>query len=165
MLFWSGGPKCRIQRDGVDRHGNRSLEVRSMRTLILFICFGIPVVFAQAQDPTNPITPHHQDPPVEQREDVRAVNGQLKDLHGQVHVHLGELDRKMRITTDRYMERLAPIQAEMKDAKEELEAMIGRVNAADGTNWTTIRSEAQDLTERIEATLERAREAMSSAVN
>ncbi len=71
----------------------------------------------------------------------------------------------MRITTDRYMERLAPIQAEMKDAKEELEAMIGRVNAADGTNWTTIRSEAQDLTERIEATLERAREAMSSAVN
>jgi hypothetical protein len=105
-----------------------------------------------------------QDTPVGPEQETRALSGQLKELHGQVHHQLGLIDRELaEVKTDKRKELLSQMHTDLLNAQSEIEAALNKVN--DNTPDVTERSSIEDLMVRVKNVLERAKEMNASAVN
>jgi uncharacterized protein YjbJ (UPF0337 family) len=124
--------------------------------MILFV----GLVLGQVPGQNAPI----QDTPVGPEQETRALSGQLKELHGQVHHQLGLIDRELaEVKTGKRKELLSQMHTDLINAQEEIETALNEVN--DKTSEMIERSNIEELMVRVNSVLERAKVLNASAVN
>jgi hypothetical protein len=138
-----------------------------MRILLSLLLVFAALAPALAQTTPPPAGhPAHQNPPRTPEQELKALSGELKDLHGQVHQSQGAIDRQLTAgPTERNREKLVALQEELKEANADLEQSLQEVNARGAADLEMIREKAERTMERTRATLERVKGLSTSAVN
>jgi hypothetical protein len=104
--------------------------------------------------------------PREPQQEMHALSGALKDLHGQVHQRLGIIEKRLAgPTTGKASDKLAQHRDDLIEARAELEAALDEVNSGDLENWEEIKSRTEEVIEEVTETLERTKDTSTSAVN